>query len=191
VGGPLFGAVLPDSFRPFPGAVVWETFFEIHPGRWCLATVTSVAGSTPARSASSGSSVGRAKSNMPSPPVPRPNNHPGRWRRQRILRERRMRVGIPPGAQVPVAQWQSVGKIPQPLVPRPELLLQALLKRRATITTLAGGVGNGYFGSGECGLESRRDCNSRGLMQDIRQCSVAACSPAQNLRLVRIEMQWS
>jgi hypothetical protein len=113
-----------NSFRPFPGAVVWQAqISEIHLGRWCLATVTSVAGSTPARSASSGSSVGRAKSNIPSPLVPRPELFSGAARTGRAktstlaggvgrgyFLSRSARVRIPPGAQTPVAQWQSVGK---------------------------------------------------------------------------------
>jgi len=60
---------------------------------------------------------------------------------------RSARVRIPPGAQALVAQWQSVGKIPQPLVPRPELFSGGARTRRAKASTLAGGVGNGYFSS--------------------------------------------
>jgi hypothetical protein len=70
--------------------------FSISFGRWRLAAVTSVVGSNPARSASSGSSVGRAKSNIPSPLIPRlrfstdetlvHNQKESRWRRRRLLR---------------------------------------------------------------------------------------------------------
>ena len=42
-----------------------------------------------------------------------------------------------------------------------------------------GGVGNGYFGSGECGFDSRRDWRnqSRGLTVGHPTKSAAVCSP--------------
>ena len=116
--------------------------------------------------------------------------HLGRWCRSRILLSRSARVRIPFGAQAPVAQWQSVGKIRNRLFPGRNFV-QALLKKSAKSTIQAGGVGNRYFWSGECGLESRRDCKSRRLTPGHPKNSVAASSPANNLRLVRIEMQRS
>ena len=92
---------------------------------------------------------------------------------------RSARVRIPPGTKVPVAQWQSVGTL-QPLVPRPERFRGAAFDGRAITTTLAGGVGNGYFGGGGCGFESRRERRLclRGLTAGHPKNSVAACSPA-------------
>lgn len=87
---------------------------SIHFGRWCRLRILlkpKRAGSNPARNASSSSSVVERRK-KPLPLVPRSkfrcsrrlesinsNQHTDRWCRQQILRERRMRVRIPPRLQ--------------------------------------------------------------------------------------------
>lgn len=127
--------------RLFPGQNIYgrcqnRARQDNHPGRWCRSRILLkplVAGSTPARSASSSSSEAEQRNSATacSPAgtfsgvaqLARPNNHFGRWRRQRVLRliSRRRGFDSRTGCKFRKLCGQSAVISLLPLVPRPEI----------------------------------------------------------------------
>ena len=164
-----------NSFRLFPGADSRKCSCSNHLGRWCrlrLLLRPKDAGSNPARNESSSSS-GVERRKTPQPLVPRLSfifhaaftanavkQPPGRWCRSRLLRllsgrrkfesclERKLKSSSGPGRLM----YRSR------LFPGQNIFGRTH-HEGVKATTLAGGVGNGYFGSGECGFKSRCDCS--------------------------------
>ncbi len=132
-----------------------------HLGRWCRQRILrrsprGAAGSIPARTARSRMLCRESTEKKPvaagSPAIIfrwRPlrdaqiHSHPGRWRSLRVLRSIDCRFESCLWRKPRWLNWQ--GNTPQTFVPRPEHIFGASFESALATTTIAGGVGNGYF----------------------------------------------